>query len=122
MGIDAQKVIATAERRRDFVKLEDGYVYYWPCMSGAFSAWILRVIADELDRLNADWNKMVQEQNSVDKTTSLCDTSVGEKMQNQTENTTPPKPCPYPNPCPLCGHPNHDSEVICESPGCICPF
>ena len=57
-----KRVIAMAEERKEFVTLEDGYVYYWPEGSphGAFPAVALRLLADELDRRNAEWDKQVQ--------------------------------------------------------------
>ena len=40
----------------DFVTGEDGFVVFWPERRlGAFSAEVLRIIADELDRRNAGW-------------------------------------------------------------------
>jgi hypothetical protein len=49
--------------RGDFVTLEDGYKYYWPHgeHSGAMSAELLRLIANELDAANAEWDAIVQE-------------------------------------------------------------
>jgi hypothetical protein len=37
---------------KDIVIDVDGYRYYWPSGNGHLSAWMLRAIADELDRLN----------------------------------------------------------------------
>lgn len=54
-------LIAKCNERREFDMLEDGYYYYWPSNQGAIAPWELRAIADELDRLNADWDKQVQE-------------------------------------------------------------
>ena len=49
--------------RADFAALEDGYQYYWPSAEnpGAISAAVLRIIADELDLANADWDAIVQQ-------------------------------------------------------------
>lgn len=49
--------------RDDFVTLEDGYKYYWPYGEhrGAMSAELLRLIADELDAANAEWDAIVQQ-------------------------------------------------------------
>lgn len=42
--------------QKDFVTLEDGFVYYWPEGSnGCFASHQLREIADELDSRNKDW-------------------------------------------------------------------
>lgn len=61
---DAQKrIVAFAHNKGEFETLHDGYQYYWPSAAGggAFSSWMLRALADELDRLNADWDKQVRE-------------------------------------------------------------
>lgn len=44
---------------KDFVMLECGYYHYWPTGNGALAPWLLREIADELDRRNAAWDKEV---------------------------------------------------------------
>lgn len=44
----------------DFVTFDDGYIYWWPDVRGGLSAHDLRVVADELDRRNAEWDKEVQ--------------------------------------------------------------
>lgn len=42
--------------------LDDGYLHFWPSPNrGCFSADALRVIADELDRRNEEWDKQVRE-------------------------------------------------------------
>ena len=47
---------------KDIMMGEDGYQLYWPGHnSGAFSAWMLRAIADELDRVNKDWDDHIAE-------------------------------------------------------------
>jgi hypothetical protein len=46
----------------DFITGDDGWVVYWPKDSnGALSAWQMRVIAEELDRRNAQWDTEVAE-------------------------------------------------------------
>lgn len=60
--------------RNEIVPGDDGYFVYWPvsgsfqhadgaCTAGggAYSATVLRTIADELDRVNAGWDKEIQE-------------------------------------------------------------
>lgn len=51
-----------SKARADFAALEDGYQYYWPSAEnpGAISAAVLRIIADELDLANAEWDAIVQ--------------------------------------------------------------
>jgi hypothetical protein len=40
----------------------DGFWYFWPSESeGAFTAWTLRAIADELDHRNIEWNKVIEQ-------------------------------------------------------------
>jgi hypothetical protein len=41
-----------------FVRLEDGFLYFAPGEAGAMSPHFLRAVADELDKRNADWQKM----------------------------------------------------------------
>ncbi len=47
----------------DFLTLEDGYWYFWPAETnqGAYSAYNLREIADELDAMNKPWDDSVNE-------------------------------------------------------------
>lgn len=48
----------------DVVQFEDGYYYYWPEGSiGGFSSHNLRQIADQLDKMNEPWDKIIQELN-----------------------------------------------------------
>lgn len=58
-----ERVLRMSEERKEFVTAEDGYVMYWPAgfMGGGYSAPELRILADELDRRNAAWDKEVQE-------------------------------------------------------------
>lgn len=37
----------------------DGFVYYWPDGGGSYSAYHLRMIADELDLRNAEWEEII---------------------------------------------------------------
>lgn len=52
------RIIQIADERGEFVRLEDGYLYWWPSKdaSGALSEDMLRALADELERRNADWH------------------------------------------------------------------
>lgn len=45
---------------KDFVTIEDGYKVYWVENRGYLTASQLREIADELDRLNKDWDEQVK--------------------------------------------------------------
>jgi hypothetical protein len=54
--------------REDIVTLEDGFKYYWPeSGTGALSSSHLRLIADELDRLNKEWEDKIKDYFSSDK-------------------------------------------------------
>jgi hypothetical protein len=56
-----KRIIAMMDERNEFGPLEDGYIYYWPSPNmGALGPHTLRVIADELDRRNAEWDAEVQ--------------------------------------------------------------
>jgi hypothetical protein len=55
------RMVAMSEERKEFVTLEDGFVYFWPDGSphGALSPWVLRALADELDKRNAVWQAVI---------------------------------------------------------------
>lgn len=59
---DVARIITMSEAREEFIHLEDGYLYYSPegGVHGAFSSWMLRALADELDRRNAAWDAQIQ--------------------------------------------------------------
>jgi hypothetical protein len=61
MSSVTERVIKQADERKEFAQDVDGFVYWWPSQetTGAFSGYILRAIADELDRRNAEWNKQI---------------------------------------------------------------
>lgn len=52
-------VVQKADERGNFVQAEDGFWYYFPTGSGFLSAWDLRVLARELDRRNAEWQAII---------------------------------------------------------------
>lgn len=55
------RIIRTSDERGDFLTGDDGYVYYDPRNGQGFmAAWVLRHLADELDRRNAQWDAIVQ--------------------------------------------------------------
>ncbi len=56
-----QTCVEMSHERGDFMCLEDGYYRWWPHGLGAISAEELRMIANELDRLNTDWDNQLQE-------------------------------------------------------------
>lgn len=55
------RVIQIEQERGSFIRDVDGYFYWLPSdpNKGTMSAHHLRWIADELDRINAEWNKQV---------------------------------------------------------------
>lgn len=53
------RIIQIAEERGEFLYLEDGFLYYAPNGGGAISAHQLRILADELDRRNKDWEEQI---------------------------------------------------------------
>ena len=57
-----ERMFRIADERKEFVHLEDGYVYYWPDGDGALNPPILRAFADELDRRNTEWDAIVQKE------------------------------------------------------------
>jgi len=61
-----KRVIEGCNKYKEIGPLDDGYQYFWIKNRGALSSQCLRIIADELDRLNADWDKVVQSQAAKD--------------------------------------------------------
>ena len=56
-------VVRITAERKEFIYADDGYVVFWPngSTNGAFDAANLRILADELDRRNEEWDKQVRE-------------------------------------------------------------
>ena len=50
-----------ANKRGEFARLEDGYYHYFPEGNGGISSDILRILADELDRMNKPWDDEIQQ-------------------------------------------------------------
>lgn len=60
-AIRRRKVLAAVRRDGDIITGDDGYRVFWPDhRRGFLDAFALRVIADELDRLNKDWDEQVK--------------------------------------------------------------
>ena len=59
-----QRVIESCDEQMMLDVGDDGYVHFW--LSGPRGGYLtandLRIIADELDRRNAEWHKKVQEE------------------------------------------------------------
>lgn len=60
MTPEDERIIKMADERGDFLALEDGYIYFDPTVRGAMGSHTLRLMADELDRRNAEWDAKVQ--------------------------------------------------------------
>lgn len=58
-------IIEVADKDNEFVMLEDGFYYYWPKGKGAIPAYQLRLLADELDKRNKEWNDRINEYFSI---------------------------------------------------------
>lgn len=54
------KVIQQIDERKEFITLDDGFLYYDPCHNGAIGAHTLREIADELDKRNRQWTEEIE--------------------------------------------------------------
>lgn len=48
----AKRIIEKAKAENDIIMGVDGFYVYWPHRTGAYTAYDLRMLADELDRLN----------------------------------------------------------------------
>ena len=57
-----QRVVQKARQCGDFVMGDDGYYVFWPTVRniGALSTVDLRILANELDNLNREWDIIVQ--------------------------------------------------------------
>lgn len=51
---ERQRIIQICQNRQEFVQEVDGFVYWWPegSSDGYLSSYVLRLIADELDKRN----------------------------------------------------------------------
>lgn len=56
-----ETLLRMANERGDFIRMEDGYTAYAPtdASRGALSSWMLRALADEMDRRDATWHAIV---------------------------------------------------------------
>ena len=56
-----ERILEVIRQHDEFVKDVDGYFYYSPeNHRGHMSASALRIIADELDRINAEWDAHIR--------------------------------------------------------------
>lgn len=59
-AIRRRNILNNARLNKHFQMLEDGYYWYCPPAEMAFDDFTLRVIADELDRVNKGWDAQVK--------------------------------------------------------------
>ena len=48
--------------KKDVVQTVDGYYYFFPLGGSAYNGHTLRVIADYLDKINKEWNDLVDKE------------------------------------------------------------
>lgn len=60
---ERERIFSLMDRAGDFVVGDDGFVVFWPqgALQGAMNPWMLRMIADEIDRRNEAWQAQVDE-------------------------------------------------------------
>lgn len=56
----AEELIRQIDERDNFAPLEDGFIYWVPGGGGVLSSWMLRAIADELDKRNEKWESEIE--------------------------------------------------------------
>lgn len=59
---DVNRLVQMASENGDFVTGDDGFVFFWPkgC-NGGLSEWMLRALADEIERRNAPWAAQLEQ-------------------------------------------------------------
>ncbi len=60
MNAYAKRIIEMVHQRGEIAPLDDGFQRWWPSNHGAISSDDLRIIADELDRLNEPLAKSIE--------------------------------------------------------------
>jgi len=53
-------ILDKALEQNDFLYLEDGFLYFWPKNTEAYSAHNLRELADYLDQINEKWQADIE--------------------------------------------------------------
>lgn len=52
---EISRILAISQEQGDFVTGDDGFVIFWPSANrGGLTSWMLRALADEIDRRNVD--------------------------------------------------------------------
>jgi hypothetical protein len=58
-----QRIIATCEQAIEFHASDDGFIVWWPAVNrGYLTSDDLRIIADELDARNAEWQRTIEQE------------------------------------------------------------
>jgi hypothetical protein len=57
----SERIVEKADERGEFVRLEDGFLGYWPRGRGVITSQQLRILADELDHRNAAWEAQIKQ-------------------------------------------------------------
>jgi len=60
------ELVKKCDDHNEFVTFDDGFVYFWPKGYGGLDAVCLRIIADELDKRNAEWKQNIDDYFSSD--------------------------------------------------------
>lgn len=59
--MNRERLIQRADEFGDFLRGDDGYYVYWPRVAGgALDATSLRILADELDARNENWDAEIR--------------------------------------------------------------
>jgi len=75
MAQTPEDIVKLIDERKEFVTGDDGFVVFWPTngICGAFTANNLRVIADELDRRNKEWESQLNDYFQNDSSSQIED-------------------------------------------------
>lgn len=79
--MDRDRILNLIAARSEIFHLEDGYLYWEPVGNGCFSAWELRVIADELDKRNKPWDDHINNDPRIG-APSISDGAIGDFETN----------------------------------------
>lgn len=96
----------------DFVVENDGYAVFWPQgNNGFYDAFVLRAIADELDRRNADWHATIMAEIGAELNPSQS--PRGDSGKPDTSKVGEEKPAESPAFCFGCGFSHAEPYVDC---------
>lgn len=79
---EIKRLIISLDVNKEFIIAEDGYVYYWPQgAGGCLNERILRIIADELEWRNAEWDAVVKRVNSRPTPPQQIDQQIDQQIE-----------------------------------------